>query len=206
MRVGHAAAAYVHALTVGAMTILGPERVDAITAGAEAGGPGCHRRRRRGRPCSGTSPSSPSTGTTPSRRLADAAAERELDTAKDLAAVLDYRLDPTGNHSQRPGPLPWVPDIPETLDRDPGVGNVSRRPRAAGHRPGHRTHRAGAGVDPAGRPRVGGPVPAATGTCSSTSRCGGPSTRSVRRTCGRRGTGPGGSRSASTTTTSSNGA
>ena len=34
-------------------------------------------------------------GHDPIGRLADAAAERELDTARDLAAVLDYRLDPT---------------------------------------------------------------------------------------------------------------
>ena len=94
-------------------------------------------------------------GHDPIARLADAAAERELDTARDLAAVLDYRLDPTGNHSQRPGPLPWVPDIPETLDPDPGVGNVSRRPRPAGHRPGHRTRRAGAGGGPGWTPPGG---------------------------------------------------
>ena len=33
--------------------------------------------------------------------------------------MLDYRLDPTGNHSQRPGPLPWIPDIPEALAETP---------------------------------------------------------------------------------------
>src|SRR6478672_4985943 len=118
LRVGHAAAAYVHALTTGAMTVLGPARVQAITAGAEDAVPGVT-----------TAPAWETLlghlavlaldGYDPIGRLADAAAERELDTAMDLAAVLDYRLDPTGDHSQRPGPLPWVPDIPEALTQTP---------------------------------------------------------------------------------------
>ena len=82
LRLGHAAAAYVHALAVGAITVLGPDRVAAITAGAEHGGPRGHRPRRRGRRCSGTSRSSPLDGHDPIARLADAAAERELDTAR----------------------------------------------------------------------------------------------------------------------------
>jgi DNA primase catalytic core len=118
LRVGHAAAAYVHALTVGAITILGKDRIDAITAGAEQAVPGIT-----------TAPAWETLlghlavlaldGYDPVARLVDAAAERELDTAMDLAAVLDYRLDPTGNHSQRSGPLPWVPDIPEILTETP---------------------------------------------------------------------------------------
>ena len=107
-----------HALTVGAMTILGPERVQAITAGAEEAVPGVTEA-----PAWDTLLGHLAVlaldGHDPIARLAAAAAERELDTAKDMAAVLDYRLDPTGNHSQRPGPLPWVPDIPETLTETP---------------------------------------------------------------------------------------
>ncbi|HEY5150771.1 MAG TPA: toprim domain-containing protein, partial [Mycobacterium sp.] len=118
LRVGHAAAAYVHALIVGAMTLLGKDRVQEITTGAEQAVPGVT-----------TAPAWETLlghlavlaldAHDPIARLADAAAERELDTAIDLAAVLDYRLDPTGNHSQRPGPLPWVPDIPEALTETP---------------------------------------------------------------------------------------
>lgn len=48
-------------------------------------------------------------------RLGSAIAGRELDTAMDAAAVLDWRLDHSGNHSARPGPLPWLPAIPHTL-------------------------------------------------------------------------------------------
>ena len=40
---------------------------------------------------------------------------RELDTAADPAAVLDWRLDPTGKRDSPPGPLPWLPAIPTTL-------------------------------------------------------------------------------------------
>ena len=64
-------------------------------------------------------------GHDPIALLADAAAERELDTATDVAAVLDYRLDPTGNHSQRPGPLPWIPDIPAALAEHPCGRRIS---------------------------------------------------------------------------------
>ena len=33
--------------------------------------------------------------------------------------MLDYRLDPTGNHSQQPGPLDWIPAIPSILTETP---------------------------------------------------------------------------------------
>ncbi|OXR39869.1 Multifunctional conjugation protein TraI [Nocardia cerradoensis] len=49
------------------------------------------------------------TGRDPVQALRTAAAERELDTAHDPAAVLDWRLDTTGAHSTQPGPLPWMP-------------------------------------------------------------------------------------------------
>ncbi|MCD7053123.1 relaxase domain-containing protein [Rhodococcus sp. BH2-1] len=50
--------------------------------------------------------------------LRAAAASRELDTAADIAAVLDWRLDPSGEHSARNGPLPWLPAIPAALAAD----------------------------------------------------------------------------------------
>jgi len=118
LRLAHVAAAYVHALTVGAVTVLGQDRVAAITTGAELAVPGV------------TSAPAWDTllghlavlaldGHDPIALLTDAADARELDSAADVAAVLDYRLDPTGNHSQRPGPLPWIPDIPAALADTP---------------------------------------------------------------------------------------
>jgi len=51
---------------------------------------------------------------------------REIDTAADVAAVLDWRLDPTHTpthtRSHTPGPLPWLPGIPAPLRTDPYWG------------------------------------------------------------------------------------
>ncbi|MBF6341258.1 relaxase domain-containing protein [Nocardia abscessus] len=54
--------------------------------------------------------------------LAAAIKARELGSADDVAAVLDWRLDTSGAHSAPPGPLPWVPGIPQPLRSDPDVG------------------------------------------------------------------------------------
>ncbi|MGW4367957.1 MobF family relaxase [Nocardia takedensis] len=40
---------------------------------------------------------------------------REISTARDVAAVLDWRLDSTGDHSLGRGPLPWLTGIPAPL-------------------------------------------------------------------------------------------
>jgi DNA primase catalytic core len=46
---------------------------------------------------------------------------RELDTAEDPAAVLDWRLDPTTDQD-RGGPLPWLPPVPSPLRSHPQWG------------------------------------------------------------------------------------
>jgi len=46
------------------------------------------------------------------------ASTRGLDDARDVAAVLDWRIDPTGHHSTGIGPLPWLPTVPEPLRAD----------------------------------------------------------------------------------------
>ncbi len=59
--------------------------------------------------------------------LTAAVTARELGTAADRAAVLDWRIDPTGRHSRRgsaPGLLSWVPTVPETLRADPDYGEL----------------------------------------------------------------------------------
>jgi hypothetical protein len=53
------------------------------------------------------------TGEHPLRYLQTAAAGRDLQTAGDMAAVLDWRLPEPA--SIDPGPLPWLPGIPSTL-------------------------------------------------------------------------------------------
>ncbi|MEV0712747.1 MobF family relaxase [Nocardia aurea] len=58
-------------------------------------------------------------GRDPLDALTKAASTRELDSADDPAAVLDWRIDPTGNHSRTDahGPLRWLPEIPPILQR-----------------------------------------------------------------------------------------
>ncbi|WP_290047842.1 MobF family relaxase [Nocardia nova] len=55
------------------------------------------------------------TGHNPATALRDAIDERELDTAKDPAAVLDWRLDTSGAHSTGTGPLPWLHGLPHQI-------------------------------------------------------------------------------------------
>jgi DNA primase catalytic core len=58
-------------------------------------------------------------GRNPSDVLRQAlASDRSLDDARDVAAVLDWRIDPTGRHSPGTGPLPWLPALPKTLGDD----------------------------------------------------------------------------------------
>jgi conjugative relaxase-like TrwC/TraI family protein len=58
-------------------------------------------------------------GDDPMQRLSAAAATRELHTAADPAAVLDWRLDGSGAHSAVAGPLRWLPAIPAALTDNP---------------------------------------------------------------------------------------
>jgi AAA domain len=61
------------------------------------------------------------TGKHPLRHMMTAAAGRDLSTAGDMAAVLDWRLPeltPTN-----PGPLPWLPGIPEPFHAHPVWGD-----------------------------------------------------------------------------------
>ena len=49
------------------------------------------------------------------RELRGAVAERTLDGVDDRAAILDWRLDPTGLRGSASGPLPWMPAVPAPL-------------------------------------------------------------------------------------------
>jgi hypothetical protein len=60
------------------------------------------------------------TGEHPLLHLQAAAAGRELHTAEDMAAVLDWRLPEPA--SIDPGPLPWLPGVPEALHDHPVWG------------------------------------------------------------------------------------
>ncbi|MEU2258163.1 MobF family relaxase [Nocardia xishanensis] len=68
-------------------------------------------------------------GHDPITALRTTAAARELDTAADPAAVLDWRLDPTGAHSTGPGPLPFAHGPPRTLGEHPLAAQLHARGR-----------------------------------------------------------------------------
>ncbi len=79
------------------------------------------------------------TGKHPLRALLAAASGRDLRTADDMAAVIDWRL--TALAPTNPGPLPWLPGIPPTLQANPVWGSylgtaipACRRSRRPGSR------------------------------------------------------------------------
>jgi conjugative relaxase-like TrwC/TraI family protein len=57
-------------------------------------------------------------GHDPLTALTDAATQDELFSAHDPAAVVDWRIDPTGAHSTGDGPLRWLPATPTLLADD----------------------------------------------------------------------------------------
>ncbi len=61
-------------------------------------------------------------GHDPLTALTDAATQDELFSAQDPAAVVDWRIDPTGAHSTGIGPLRWLPATPTLLADDPQWG------------------------------------------------------------------------------------
>jgi hypothetical protein len=61
-------------------------------------------------------------GADPHERLLAAYDARELISADDRAAVLDWRLDDTSLSIGRDGPLPWLAGIPDRIAADPNWG------------------------------------------------------------------------------------
>lgn len=122
-RLAHAARMYTHAVDALAENRLGPTAMAAIDTDAEQIYPNLTRM-----------PAWPTlrmhlatlalAGENPIHQLHTAAEVRELHTADDPAAVLDWRLDHSGRHSQQVGPLHWLPAIPETLTDNPDWARV----------------------------------------------------------------------------------
>jgi len=109
-----AAARYHDSLHTAAVHTLGPGWSDRLDTALEQSSPGVTH-----------SPAYPTLrghlaliavdGRDPVAAVTTALADREVDTAADVAAVLDWRLDPTHTRRATPGPLPWLPGIPEPL-------------------------------------------------------------------------------------------
>ncbi len=74
------------------------------------------------------------TGEHPLVHLHQAALGRDLSTAGDMAAVLDWRLPEPAPSTQRP-PLPWLPGIPQAISDHPDWGRLPGPTIPADHRP-----------------------------------------------------------------------
>ena len=118
IQLGHATARYLDALHIAAEHLAGPRLIAYLDSGAdrlingltdEAAWPAL-----RGRLLL-------LTDTAPVAALRDAAQLRELDSATDCAAVLNWRLDDTPLHNPA-APLPWLPGIPARIATDADWG------------------------------------------------------------------------------------
>ncbi|MCB2176358.1 MAG: relaxase domain-containing protein [Actinomycetales bacterium] len=114
----HATARYLDSLYVGAEQLLGAEQVARLDTTADHVVPGL-----TGAPAWPTLRAhlivaSAQHGTDPLGHLHAAANTREIDSAADPAAVLDWRLDATGLRNAGAGPLQWLPGIPHRLAED----------------------------------------------------------------------------------------
>jgi hypothetical protein len=82
------------------------------------------------------------TGEHPLLHLHTAAVGRELHTAADMAAVLDWRLPEPAPTD--PGPLPWLPGVPKALHDHPDWGEyLGRRSRLVMNLADHVRNQAG---------------------------------------------------------------
>ncbi|WP_433622109.1 MobF family relaxase [Nocardia sp. CA-120079] len=127
-RIGRALDIYLDALGVAAENALGADGLDRLDAAAEAIHPNLI-----------DSPAYPVlrqhlamialSGRDPITALLTAADARELDTADDVAAVLDWRLDPSGAHSTANAPLPWATGIPRGLRAERDSTQLAARAR-----------------------------------------------------------------------------
>ncbi|MEO6701476.1 MAG: MobF family relaxase [Jatrophihabitantaceae bacterium] len=117
-QLGRLADMYLHSIQTGALAVLGSEQLDQLTHAAEAAVPGVSEA-EAWETLRAHLALLQLDGHDAIDLLTQAAGARTLDGASDLAAVLDWRLDPSGNHSQGHGPLPWLPAIPYALTASP---------------------------------------------------------------------------------------
>jgi hypothetical protein len=138
VRLGAAVERYIDALHVAAEEVVGPSAVQALEGVANRLAPGLTEE-----------PAWPTLrahllllavdGADPQQHLQAGRDAREISSAEDQAAVLDWRLDNTSRPSGRDGPLPWLPGIPHRLAAHPTWGSYlkgSIRPGRSARRPG----------------------------------------------------------------------
>jgi AAA domain len=121
VRLGDAAPRYVDALYMAAEDLAGRDVVEALEVAADQIVPGL-----TGEPAWPTLLAHllllDAHVAHPAAQLAATASSRELNSADDRAAVLDWRLDDTGYRNTGSGPLPWLPGIPARLRDHPEWG------------------------------------------------------------------------------------
>lgn len=66
-------------------------------------------------------------GTDPVQALTEAVQARELGSAADPAAVLDWRLEPATGRNTPPGPVPWLSGLPTSLAHHHDWGDYLQR-------------------------------------------------------------------------------
>ena len=120
-RLGEAAQRYLDSLYVAAENVVGPDVVEALDSTVDQLIPGLADEAawptlRAHLLLLGAA------GENPVEALRSAASDRELISAEDRAAVLDWRLDASGMRNAGSGPLPWMPGVPERLADDPHWG------------------------------------------------------------------------------------
>ncbi|RJO77677.1 TrwC relaxase [Nocardia panacis] len=126
-RLGQAADAYTHAIGTAAEHLAGPDTLAPIEAAADELMPGLSQAGawpvlRAHLAIIAITPGPGSDPQTAINALADAIAERDFADVIDPAAVLDWRIDPTGRHSSGEGPLPWLTGVPPVLADHPIFG------------------------------------------------------------------------------------
>ncbi|MAS53354.1 MAG: transfer protein Tra, partial [Pimelobacter sp.] len=120
-RLGEAAQRYLDSLYVAAENVVGPDVVEALDSTVDQLLPGLADEAawptlRAHLLLLGAA------GESPVEAMRAAASDRELVSAEDRAAVLDWRLDASGMRNAGTGPLPWMPGVPERLADDPHWG------------------------------------------------------------------------------------
>ena len=117
---------YLDALGVAAETVYGPEQLAALDTAAENLLPGLTSAAAYPVLRQHLATIALEGRRDPVQALTDAIGSRELGTAADPAAVLDWRIDPTGHHSNarisEMGPLGWLPATPALLADDDEFG------------------------------------------------------------------------------------
>lgn len=122
LRLGAAAAMYYNALGEAAQALASPALLAQLHITADQLYPGLTRAEAWPVLCKHLALIA-ADGRDPIATLTEAANIGELFSAHDPAAVIDWRIDPTGGHSAGIGPLRWLPATPTLLANDPAWEN-----------------------------------------------------------------------------------